>query len=143
CMQKYILIKSAARSAASSGKTMKQITNWRMLFASFLIASVASTAHAETGKPWPKQPITIVVPFAAGGGTDSIAREFALELGKELGQPVVVENRGGGGGSIGAARVAQAKADGYTLLFATSTFATNSAWEKSTAYDSRTSFTPI
>lgn len=122
---------------------MKQKTNWRALLASLFMASIASAAHAEAGASWPQQPITVVVPFAAGGGTDSIAREFALELGKELGQTVVVENRGGGGGSIGAARVAQAKPDGYTLLFATSTFATNSAWEKSAAYDTKTSFTPI
>lgn len=122
---------------------MKQIKIWRALLVPLFIASVASTAHAQADKSWPKQPVTVIVPFAAGGGTDSIAREFALELGKELGQPVVVENRGGGGGSIGAARVAQARPDGYTLLFATSTFATNSAWEKSAAYDPKASFTPI
>ena len=103
-------------------------------------ATVAGQAKADT---WPSQAITIVVPFAAGGGTDSIAREFALELGKEIQQPVVVENRGGGGGSIGAVRVAQAKPDGYTLLFATSTFATNAAWEQSKAYDPQASFTPV
>ncbi|RTZ48259.1 tripartite tricarboxylate transporter substrate binding protein [Candidimonas sp. SYP-B2681] len=119
------------------------MTTLRKLLASLFVVTTATTVHAEAVQTWPRQPITIVVPFAAGGGTDSIAREFALELGKELGQAVVVENRGGGGGSIGASRVAQAKPDGYTLLFATSTFATNSAWEKSTAYDPKTSFTPI
>ncbi len=122
---------------------MKSIKNWRALLASLVIALTVLPTHAQGDKSWPQQPITLIVPFAAGGGTDSIAREFALELGKELGQSVVVENRGGGGGSIGAARVAQTKPDGYTLLFATSTFATNSAWEKSTAYDPKASFTPI
>jgi tripartite-type tricarboxylate transporter receptor subunit TctC len=122
---------------------LKPIKNWRALLASLVIALTVLPAHAQGDKSWPQQPITLIVPFAAGGGTDSIAREFALELGKELGQSVVVENRGGGGGSIGAARVAQTKPDGYTLLFATSTFATNSAWEKSTAYDPKASFTPI
>lgn len=103
----------------------------------------ASGSGAQEQNAWPKQPITLVVPFAAGGGTDSIAREYASELGKKLGQTIVVENRGGGGGSIGAARVAQARKDGYTLLFATSTFATNAAWEQSKLYDPIKDFTPI
>ena len=103
----------------------------------------ATPAQADTAENWPKRPITLVVPFAAGGGTDSLAREFALELGQLVDQAVVVENRGGGGGSIGAARVAHAAPDGLTLLFATSTFATNAAWEKSLPYDARKAFTPV
>ncbi len=110
--------------------------------AAFAMFGVA-TASAQEQNSWPDKPITLVVPFAAGGGTDSIAREFASELGKSLGQTIVVENRGGGGGSIGAARVKQARKDGYTLLFATSTFATNAAWEQSKLYDPIKDFTPI
>ena len=108
-------------------------------FAAFMLVTTASANPSS----WPQKSITIVVPFAAGGGTDSIAREFAVELSKELGKSVVVENRGGGGGSIGAAKVAQSKPDGYTLLFATSTFATNAAWETNSSYNPKTSFTPI
>lgn len=107
-----------------------------------LMSAAVAGSDAET-QDWPRQPITLVVPFSAGGGTDSIAREFAQELAKSLGQSVIVENRGGGGGSIGAGRVAHAKPDGYTLLFATSTFATNAAWEASKAYDPESDFTPI
>lgn len=119
-------------------------TTWRVALAAMagMIGLAPIQAGAESAN-WPSQPITIVVPFAAGGGTDSIAREFALELGKVVGQPIVVENRGGGGGSIGASRVAQAKADGYTLLFATSTFATNAAWEEKTPYDPLKDFAPV
>jgi tripartite-type tricarboxylate transporter receptor subunit TctC len=92
---------------------------------------------------YPTHPITLVVPFAAGGGTDSIAREMARTLGEKLGQTVIVENRGGGGGSIGANFVAKAKPDGYTLLFATSTFVTNAASEATSTYDVEKSFAPI
>ncbi|MBY0408703.1 MAG: tripartite tricarboxylate transporter substrate binding protein, partial [Burkholderiaceae bacterium] len=65
---------------------------------------------------WPERPITIVVPAAAGGTTDIAARVVAEKMGKDLGTAIVVENKGGGGGSIGTAQVARAKPDGYTLL---------------------------
>lgn len=121
-----------------------------MLIRTLRLAAMSCAAllfHAQPAlaqsEAWPQRPITLVVPFAAGGGTDSLAREYALELGALVNQAVVVENRGGGGGSIGAARVANAAPDGLTLLFATSTFATNAAWEKSLPYDARKAFTPV
>ncbi len=98
---------------------------------------------AQAADAFPSHPITLVVPFAAGGGTDSIARDMARTLGERLGQPVVVENRGGGGGSIGATLVANAKPDGHTLLFATSTFVTNAAAGSPTTYDVQRSFEPV
>jgi tripartite-type tricarboxylate transporter receptor subunit TctC len=97
-------------------------------------------AHAQD---YPKRPITLVVPFAPGGGTDSIARELGRFLSDRLGQPVVVENRGGGGGAIGARSVAKADPDGHTLLFVTSTFVTNAASESKPSYDPVNGFTPI
>jgi tripartite-type tricarboxylate transporter receptor subunit TctC len=109
-------------------------------------ATLLATTFASFGvvaQEYPQRPITIVVPFAAGGGTDNIARAMAGPLQEKLGQPVVIENRGGGGGSIGAAQVAKAKPDGYTLLFVTSSFVTNAAIDKSLPYDVVTSFTPI
>jgi tripartite-type tricarboxylate transporter receptor subunit TctC len=97
-------------------------------------------AAAQT---FPTRPITLIVPFAAGGGTDSIARDVAKVMAEKLGQPVVVENRGGAGGALGADAVAKAKADGHTLLFATSTFATHAAASTKLPYDPVKDFAPV
>jgi tripartite-type tricarboxylate transporter receptor subunit TctC len=94
-------------------------------------------------RPRPTRPITLIVPFAAGGGTDSIARDVAKSLSEKLGHNVIVENRGGGGGAIGAQAVAKANPDGYTLLFATSTLATNAATEAATPYSVEKDFAPV
>jgi len=101
---------------------------------------VASRSYAQ---PYPARPITLVVPFAPGGGTDSMARDMAKALAEKLGQAVVVDNKGGGGGALGANAVAKSAADGYTLLFATSTFVTNAASEASGNYQIEKDFAPI
>ena len=95
------------------------------------------------GHGYPDKPIKLVVPFEAGGGTDIVARDLARDLSVELNQSVIVENRGGGGGSVGASFVAHAAPDGYTLLFATSTFATNAATQPPAGYDPEQSFVPV
>ena len=81
-----------------------------------LLASAALATPALAQAPYPNRPISMVVPFAAGGPTDTVARLTAETMGRELGQTVVIENVGGAGGTLGAARVAQAKPDGYTIL---------------------------
>jgi tripartite-type tricarboxylate transporter receptor subunit TctC len=79
-------------------------------------------ARAQAVKSdWPSKPIRVVVPFAAGGATDSIARAIGEALSKRIGQPVVIENKGGAGGIVGTDSVAKASPDGYTLLFSLST----------------------
>jgi tripartite-type tricarboxylate transporter receptor subunit TctC len=86
---------------------------------------IAELARAQ--EAWPARPIRIIVPFPAGGTTDLLARLYAQRLTETLGQSVVVENRGGGGGSIGADVVAKAAADGHNLLFHNLTFCTTTA----------------
>jgi tripartite-type tricarboxylate transporter receptor subunit TctC len=111
----------------------------RLLLAALAILPMAALAQA----PWPTRPITLIVPFAPGGGTDSIARDIAKNMADRLGQPVIIDNRGGAGGSIGANAVATAPAEGHTLLFATSTFATNAAIEPRLPFDPSKDFSPV
>jgi len=99
--------------------------------------------HFSQSATYPQKPITMIVPFAPGGGTDSIARDLAKSLSEALGQPVIVDNRGGGGGAIGAQMVAKAEPDGHTLLFITSTFVTHAATETTPSYDVEKDYAPI
>ncbi len=93
---------------------------------------------------YPTQPVKIVVPFTAGGGVDQVARIIAPKLSEVLGQPIVIENRGGAGASLGAAAVASAPPDGYTLLFGTgSTHGTNSSVYPKLSYDPVRDFVPV
>ena len=115
----------------------------QVLLATLAVLAVPGLAPARAQAPWPTRAITLVVPVAAGGGTDSIARDIAKTMSERLGQPVVVDNRGGAGGAIGANLVAKAPADGHTLLFATSTFATNAAIEPKLPFDPIRDFSPI
>jgi tripartite-type tricarboxylate transporter receptor subunit TctC len=97
-------------------------------------ALLAAPAVPRAQEAWPTRPIRLVVPFAPGGSNDAIARPLAEALQGRLGQPVVVENRAGAGSTLGSSFVAKAPADGYTLLIASSSFATSAAMQR-TPYD--------
>jgi tripartite-type tricarboxylate transporter receptor subunit TctC len=100
----------------------------------------APAVHAQT---YPSQPITLIVPFAAGGSNDIIGRVIGKKLSETWGQPVVIDNRPGAGGVIGSAAVAAAPADGYTLLLVSSTFTINPAIKKHMPFDTTKDFTPV
>ena len=117
---------------------MKKVCGW-MLAA----AATAIVSSAQAGEVYPVRAINIVVPYSPGGSSDATARLLAQGLGKVLGQSVVVENKPGAGGNIGAAYVAKARPDGYTLLFATSSHATNMTLYKSLNYDLIKDFAPV
>jgi tripartite-type tricarboxylate transporter receptor subunit TctC len=108
-----------------------------------LVGTCAAMPMLAWGQAYPQRPITMIVPFAAGGGTDSIARDLARQMQEHLGQTVIVDNRGGAGGSIGVDYVAQAPTDGYTLLFVTSTFVTRAATEPAASRDILKEFAPV
>lgn len=106
------------------------------------LAALAPTSHAQAA--WPTKPLRIVVPFAPGGTTDILARAMAPELTKLLGQPVVVDNRAGAGGNIGADLVAKSPADGHTLLMGTvGTHGINKSLYAKLPYDPQKDFAPI
>jgi tripartite-type tricarboxylate transporter receptor subunit TctC len=98
-----------------------------------------SAAHAQS---YPTRPITMYVPFPAGSATDTVARVIGTKMSERLHQPVIMENLPGAGGTIAAARVARAQADGYTLLIHT-TIALSAALYKNLSYDTATAFEPI
>ncbi len=121
----------------------------RLIRRILLIAGAASLSATVVTLPvraqtYPSQPVKIVVPFAAGGGVDVVARIIGPRLSEVLGQPIIIENRGGAGASLGAAAVASAPPDGYTFLLGTgSTHGTNSSVYTKLSYDPVRDFVPV
>lgn len=82
----------------------------------FALLALGSFASLTSAQAWPAKPLTWIVPFAAGGPTDAMARDIATRVGKQIGQPIIIENAPGAGGTIGAGKAAKSSADGYTFL---------------------------
>jgi tripartite-type tricarboxylate transporter receptor subunit TctC len=115
------------------------------LLAAVAAALTLATPFTQAQAPsFPRQPLMLVVPFPAGGPTDAMARVLAQKLGERLGQQVIVDNKGGAGGSIAAEYVAKAPADGYTLFFGTTgTMAINPSLYTKLRYDPIKDFAPV
>ncbi len=114
---------------------------WAAGFAAAFSVALATPAMAQS---YPAKPIRMIVPFPAGGATDILARALSQKLGEKIGQPVVVDNRPGAGGTIGADAASKSAADGYTLLLATSsTHSIGPAINPKIPYNAETDFTPI
>jgi tripartite-type tricarboxylate transporter receptor subunit TctC len=105
-----------------------------------LLCAVTPGALAQT---WPDRPITAVVPFAAGAANDIVGRIVYEQVSKQISQPIVVENRPGAGGTIGANAVAKAAPNGYTILIHSSSFASSIVLHKSLPYDTLNDFAPV
>jgi tripartite-type tricarboxylate transporter receptor subunit TctC len=114
---------------------------WTTLAA--LALAIAGGAPPSALALYPERPVTLLVPFAPGGANDIVGRIVADALGETLGQPVVIENRGGAGGNIGMGMVARAQPDGYTILLAPSSFVVNPSLYKKIPYDPVKDFAPI
>jgi tripartite-type tricarboxylate transporter receptor subunit TctC len=110
----------------------------RHVLSAIVLASLSSAAFA-----WPTKPITLIVPYPPGGGTDVIARIVQEPLAKQLGQPLLIENRGGAGGSIGTAVAAKAAPDGHTLLFTLSSHTINPAIYRNLSFDTERDFAAV
>ncbi|MFZ9297397.1 MAG: Bug family tripartite tricarboxylate transporter substrate binding protein [Hylemonella sp.] len=109
-----------------------------------ILSVVLWAAVAAMAQPYPNKPIKAIVPFAAGSATDQIGRAFAAKMSEALGQPIVIENKAGVNGMLGADAVAKAAPDGYTILFGTnSTNAALKSLMKKLPYDQDTAFSPV
>ncbi|WP_354682121.1 tripartite tricarboxylate transporter substrate binding protein [Cupriavidus necator] len=100
----------------------------------------APAAHADT---WPSKPVTVIVPFPAGGGTDAFARPLTAQLSKQLGKQFVIDNRGGAGGTVGASVAAKAAPDGYTVFIGGAHHAIAPSFYKKLDYDIEKDFIPV
>lgn len=117
--------------------------NRKTFLAAALGAALSLAGATAFAQAWPSKPITMVIPFPPGGTLDTVGRTLAQKLGQQLGQTVIVDNRPGGAGTIGAMVVKQAKADGYTLLFSPSSHTTTPMTMKSAPYDVTKDFAPV
>src|SRR4051812_7619009 len=118
------------------------MTTMRMALAA--AATLGALTAIVSAQDWPSRPITLIVPFAAGGGVDSSARIQALAMGELLGQTIVIENVGAAAGTVGSGRVAKAAPDGYTMLIGNSgTHVYSQSLYKKQPYDSTSDFEPV
>jgi len=115
-----------------------------LIAAATAAAGLGALPQAVRAQAYPAKPITVIVPFAAGGPTDALARVLCQRMGEALGQQMIIDNIGGAGGTIGVAKAARAAPDGYTVLFThMGTLAVNIALYKSLPYDSQKDLEPV
>ncbi|MFM7008206.1 MAG: tripartite tricarboxylate transporter substrate binding protein [Betaproteobacteria bacterium] len=123
--------------------SVDSILRRRLLLGGIGCIAIPGIGMAQSNVSLSQKPITLVVPFAPGGGSDSIARELGKYLSAKMGVPVVVDNRAGAGGAIAATSIAKAAPDGASLLFTTSTFVTHAASDPTPTYNPSKDFAPV
>ncbi len=115
----------------------------RALAALLFLGACAALSVAQAQQPYPSRPVRLIIPFPPGGSNDVIGRMFGIQLGERLGQPVVIDNRGGAGSVIGTEAAAKSAPDGYTLLLISIAYAFSPAMYKSIPYDPAKAFAPV
>src|SRR5258708_8855330 len=133
-------------AAVPCGGGRKEHQMRRRAFMSLLAGALASSlaSRPAAAQAYPARPVTLVVPFPPGGGNDALGRRVADKMSKSLGQQIVVDNRGGAGGTIATRAVARSTPDSYTILLAyTGTLAINPSLYANPVYDPRKDFPPI
>ncbi|SDP57956.1 Tripartite-type tricarboxylate transporter, receptor component TctC [Ralstonia sp. 25mfcol4.1] len=125
----------------------RKLTAFARVFAiAGLVAGIGASLYApaaQAADPWPNKPVTVIVPFPAGGGTDAFARPLTAQLSKQLGKQFVIDNRGGAGGTVGASLAAKAAPDGYTVFIGGAHHAIAPSFYKKLDYDIEKDFVPI
>lgn len=133
------MARATTRKAGNGDKTMGTSTLLRALCSVAILVSATSTFAA----PFPDKPVHLIVPFPPGGTTDVVARRISQKVGEILGQPVIIENKGGAGGTIATLMVAKSAPDGYNLLMATNSHTANPAIYKSLPFDTVKDFRSV
>src|SRR5262245_50179875 len=126
---------------AAGGDLVLGTGRWAIF--SLLVALILATAGTAVAQPFPTRPIRLIVPYPAGGGTDIVARVIGQRLQQSLGQPVVIDNRGGAGGTLGTGIAAKSAADGYTLVLVPTSHVINPSIYAKLPYDTAKDFAPI
>ena len=131
-----------ARNRSAAVPTQARPSSLR-LAARLLAGGLVFATTAAMAQQWPVKPVRMIVPFAVGGGTDIQARLFSAKLQPALGQQIIVDNRTGAGGNIGAEIVAKAPPDGYTVLFQSASIAVNATLYRNLNYNAMRDFSPV
>jgi tripartite-type tricarboxylate transporter receptor subunit TctC len=126
-----------------SGREEVAMRRWTMLRRGVFGLALALAAAAATAQSYPSRPVRFIIPFPPGGSNDIVGRMAAAQLGERLGQQVVVDNRGGAGGTIGTDIAAKAPPDGYTLLLISTAYTFNTSIYRQLPYDPVKSFVPV
>jgi tripartite-type tricarboxylate transporter receptor subunit TctC len=137
------LVRSSSPYHNEASGTTRETVPARIAFTLAIVAALAAACSPAFAQNWPTRPVTMVVPFAPGGGTDVLGRIVARRLSETLGQQVIVENVGGAGGMIGSARVAKATPDGYEFVLGSRADAINQTLYKHPLYDLKIDLEPV
>ena len=132
-----------ALNTRGSGQGNAREKSMKILKIAATVLALAAATCAASAQEWPSRPIRVIIPFAAGSATDTMTRPVLDQLSKQLGQPIVVENRGGGGGTIGMGAVANAEPDGYTLLVYSNTLTVVPSTYKNPGFDTERDFVGV